>query len=118
MRKDLPAGCNRSAPARSVHQANCCRTTSPRYMSADPYASPALWRGRRCVSRPRLLVPSVADAEDDRRRLLAGLLESPARIEPKHLYDPQGSALYAAITRSPSTTRRASRRTSSPRIAT
>ncbi|HZP13201.1 MAG TPA: L-histidine N(alpha)-methyltransferase [Nevskiaceae bacterium] len=63
-------------------------------------SSPLRARTRRPrISRPRLLVQSAADAEDDRRRLLAGLLERPARIEPKHFYDAQGSALYAAITR-------------------
>ena len=51
------------------------------------------------LQRPRLVVQSAADVEEDRRRLLAGLLEIPARIEPKHFYDAQGSALYAAITR-------------------
>src|SRR4051812_7558985 len=63
-------------------------------------SSPATRRRERArVQRPRLLVQSVADGEEDRRRLLAGLLERPARIEPKHFYDSQGSALYAAITR-------------------
>jgi dimethylhistidine N-methyltransferase len=60
---------------------------------------PSRLHARKRVGRARLLVQGVADAEDDRRRLLAGLLERPARIEPKHFYDAQGSALYAAITR-------------------
>jgi dimethylhistidine N-methyltransferase len=63
-------------------------------------SSPATRRRERSrIRRPRLLLQSVADGEEDRRRLLAGLLERPARIEPKHFYDSQGSALYAAITR-------------------
>ncbi len=71
-------------------------------MSSDPLLTsplPAQPARRARVLRPRLLVQSQADAEDDRRRLLAGLLERPARIEPKHFYDAQGSAIYAAITR-------------------
>jgi len=69
-------------------------------LSTAPETSHAPARTRReRVRRARLVVQGVADAEEDRRRLLAGLLEMPARIEPKHFYDAQGSALYAAITR-------------------
>ncbi len=49
--------------------------------------------------RARIVVQHRADAEDERRRMLAALLERPARIDPKHFYDRQGSALYGAITR-------------------
>jgi dimethylhistidine N-methyltransferase len=66
--------------------------------SRRPRAALAPAGGRR-VSRPRVLRQIAADAVEERSQLLAGLLERPARIDPKYFYDAQGSALYGAITR-------------------
>jgi uncharacterized SAM-dependent methyltransferase len=37
------------------------------------------------------------NAEDERRKLIAGLVAERAHIEPKYFYDELGCALYAAI---------------------
>jgi dimethylhistidine N-methyltransferase len=49
----------------------------------------------------RLLAQARADDASERHRMLAGLLERPARIDSKYFYDALGSALYGAITRLP-----------------
>ena len=44
------------------------------------------------------IVDRVApDSGDERARVIEGLLENPARIEPKYFYDEMGCALYGAI---------------------
>jgi dimethylhistidine N-methyltransferase len=55
-------------------------------------------QGRAPPSRLRVLVHNRTDAEEERRKMLACLLERPARTDPKYFYDPVGSALYGAIT--------------------
>jgi dimethylhistidine N-methyltransferase len=55
-------------------------------------------------SRPvekRILDRRVHDAAVERRALVAGLLATPASIDPKYFYDARGSALFAEICRLP-----------------
>jgi L-histidine N-alpha-methyltransferase len=49
----------------------------------------------------RIVDRSKADRGDERARVLAALMEEPARIEPKYFYDDLGCALYGAICRLP-----------------
>lgn len=49
----------------------------------------------------RIVDQSRADGGDERGRVIAALLETPARIEPKYFYDDLGCALYGAICRTP-----------------
>ena len=45
----------------------------------------------------RIVDRSSAEGGDERARVVAALLEQPARIEPKYFYDDMGCALYGAI---------------------
>jgi len=49
----------------------------------------------------RIVDQSRADGGDERGRVIAALLGTPARIEPKYFYDDLGCALYGAICRLP-----------------
>ena len=49
----------------------------------------------------RIIDQSEHDSPDEREEVIAGLLESPARIAPKSFYDELGCALYGAICRLP-----------------
>lgn len=49
----------------------------------------------------RIVDQSRTDHGDERGRVIAALLETPARIEPKYFYDDLGCALYGAICRLP-----------------
>lgn len=49
----------------------------------------------------RIVDRSPGDDHGERDRVIAGLLESPARLEPKYFYDDLGCALYGAICRLP-----------------
>jgi dimethylhistidine N-methyltransferase len=49
----------------------------------------------------RIVDRGSGDRGDELARVVAGLLESPARIEPKYFYDELGCALYGAICRLP-----------------
>ena len=49
----------------------------------------------------RIVDRSQAAAGDERAEVVAALLESPARIEPKYFYDELGCALYGAICQTP-----------------
>ena len=49
----------------------------------------------------RILDRSTVDRGDERAQVVAGLLESPARIAPRYFYDELGCALYGAICQLP-----------------
>ena len=49
----------------------------------------------------RIIDRSSAGGGDERAQVVEGLLDSPARIEPKYFYDDLGCALYGAICRLP-----------------
>jgi dimethylhistidine N-methyltransferase len=49
----------------------------------------------------RIVDRSSGGRADERERVVAGLLDTPARIEPKYFYDELGCALYGAICRLP-----------------
>ena len=49
----------------------------------------------------RIVDRLLREGEDERGRVVAALLETPARIEPKYFYDDLGCALYGAICRLP-----------------
>jgi dimethylhistidine N-methyltransferase len=49
------------------------------------------------VSRYRIIDRLKIDAAAERAKLIAGLRNSPASIEPKYFYDEMGCAIYAAI---------------------
>ena len=49
----------------------------------------------------RIVDRSSAGGGDERAQVIEGLLDSPARIEPKYFYDDLGCALYGAICRLP-----------------
>lgn len=53
----------------------------------------------RVQDRPRIIVQANEDDKAQRAELKAGLLASPARIAPKFFYDPQGCALFDAISK-------------------
>ncbi len=52
---------------------------------------------RNAFPEPRLIVHDVIDPALQAAQLLAGLLQSEARISPKYFYDAQGAALFSAI---------------------
>lgn len=52
---------------------------------------------RTAFPEPRLIVHDVIDPALQAAQLLAGLLQSEARISPKYFYDAQGAALFNAI---------------------
>jgi dimethylhistidine N-methyltransferase len=49
----------------------------------------------------RIIDRAPVDREDERAQVIAGLLESPARIPPRYFYDDLGCALYGAICQLP-----------------
>ena len=49
----------------------------------------------------RIFDRTKEDRGDERARVIAALVETPARIEPKYFYDELGCALYGAICRLP-----------------
>jgi L-histidine N-alpha-methyltransferase len=49
----------------------------------------------------RIFDRTPGDRSDERARVIAALLETPARIEPKYFYDELGCALYGAICQLP-----------------
>jgi dimethylhistidine N-methyltransferase len=49
----------------------------------------------------RIIDRSTGDRADERDRVIAALLDTPASIEPKYFYDDLGCALYGAICRLP-----------------
>ena len=53
------------------------------------------------MAAPTFLSRSLHDAQAPRNELLAGLLQHPATVSPKYLYDRLGSALFTAITELP-----------------
>ena len=76
-----------------------------RWMSAEPAAGPARTKDR-CMTSDALPGPRFqqlhhADSDAEREAIVAGLLDQPARMAPKHFYDRLGSQLFAAITQLP-----------------
>ena len=79
------------------------------------YQEPDACPFRTIGGAPPLSPPPGWSAE--RLELHHGLLDRPAHIDPKFLYDALGSSLFAAITQLPDTTRRVAKPRSMPRMA-